>query len=197
MLKTLVEEKNRRSAPVKVVASDIEAIPLSSEQFDIVMANHVLYHVTNIDKGAHELSRMMKSDGIFLATTNSDNVEVTIVKLHYQALQALGVDFEPEAPSPFSMENGGAYLERAFQEVAVYYFEDTTIYDNADEFVNMYLSIGRYRNFIARGDIDQSIKEALPRVYRDLVQEIIDREGKLVTPVLMGAFVCTRPRRSS
>ena len=193
MLSMVHDESKRRNAPVKFCAGEIEALPFQPGRFDLVMANHVLYHLSSMATGLRELARLMKPQGYFLATTNSENIRVTIIELHYQALRLLGVSYEPEPPSSFSMESGAQHLSHVFREVNVFYFEDASVYQNVNDFVNMYLNIGRYRNFLAREDIPQATKEELPGVYKQLVQEIFDREGELRIPVLMGAFVCQKP----
>jgi ubiquinone/menaquinone biosynthesis C-methylase UbiE len=196
MLRTLLDEAERREIAVPVCAGDIEQLPFPAEAFDLVLANHVLYDVPDLARGVRELERVTRRDGCLLATTNSELVRVTIIELHYQALDALGVQYEPEPPSPFSMENGREQLRRGFRNVEAFIFEDSSVYPDADTFVEQYMTTGRYRNMLLREDVPAEKKAALPRVYRALVQDIIDQEGRLVVPVLMGAFVCTQPKQA-
>src|SRR3954451_8585993 len=94
MLLTLREEAERRGLhprqPRECQAS-IEALPFQSHGFDFAVAGHVLYHLHDITRGAHELARVLRPDGTLLATTNADDVNVLILNLHYQALQELGI----------------------------------------------------------------------------------------------------------
>ena len=194
MLDIALAEAHQKNKPIKPCLSDAEALPFQSSRFDVIMANHMLYHLQDIRAGLRELGRVMKQDGYFLATTNSEKIRVTIIELHYEALANLGVAFEPEPPSPFSMENGQEYLTETFYNVKAFYFEDSSVYHNPDDFVKLYLATGRYRNFIARKDISPQLKAKLPKVYEQLVQDIIAQEGQLVVPALMGAFVCSKPK---
>jgi ubiquinone/menaquinone biosynthesis C-methylase UbiE len=190
MLRLVHEEAQTRRSVVKTCCCDTERLPFRAAAFDVVMANHMLYHVTNIRHGLRELARVLAPGGYLLATTNSERVAVPIIELHYQALAAAGVAFEPEGRSAFSMESGKPLMQEVFRDVAAHYFEDMTEYATAEEFVQLYMTTGRYRNFIARADVPQATKDRALDAYRRLTQDIIDREGKLSVPTLMGAFVC-------
>lgn len=193
MLNTAQEEASQRAASIHLDVCNIEALPFRSRSFDIVMANHVLYHLQNIPRGVKELARVVKPDGRLLATTNSDKITATIVALHYQALSALAIPFMPEPPSSFSMENGGELLAAQFRHVEQHYYEDEELTDNAAEIRATYETIGRYRNLLFRDDIPEKAKQELPLIVEQLAQEVIDREGALRSPSLMGVFVCADP----
>ncbi|MBZ0299123.1 MAG: class I SAM-dependent methyltransferase [Anaerolineae bacterium] len=193
MLHTAFEEAARRTISLKVSRCNLEALPFASRQFDIVMANKVLYHLQDIPRGVEELARVVNRSGVVMATTNSEKITATIIALHYQALETLGVPFTPEAPSPFSMENGGELLAARFRQVARHYYEAETLIRDAGEVRALYETIGRYRNLLPRDDISTEAKQALPVVVEKLAQNVIDREGVLRSPELMGAFVCSDP----
>lgn len=192
MLHTAFEEAHQRTIRLKAAACNIETLPFPDQHFDIVLANKVLYHLQDIPRGIRELARIIKPGGVLLATTNSDKIVATLIALHYEALQTLNIAFVPEAPSPFSMENGGALLAEQFETVEQHYYSDETLIENAAEIRAAYETIGRYRNLLARDDIAEATKQALPAVVEQLAQTIIDRDGVLKSPALMGAFVCRR-----
>jgi ubiquinone/menaquinone biosynthesis C-methylase UbiE len=193
MVQTASGEASQRGKPTTFCVADIQRLPFKSGAFDGALANHVLYHLPDLGRGARELARVLAPGGWLLATTNSDRINPTIIEMHYRALDTLGVPYAPEGASPFSMENGGAYLETAFHSVERFYFEDETRYYTPDDFVGTYLSTGRYRSILERDDVNNEIRRELPRVVERLVQEAIAKEGFLRSPILMGAFVCTNP----
>jgi SAM-dependent methyltransferase len=41
--------------------------------FDIIIANHVLYHISDVEKSLSEVSRVLNNTGIFFATTIGKN----------------------------------------------------------------------------------------------------------------------------
>jgi len=193
MLQTAADEAARRSHLSSFVTADIQALPLPARHFDGVMANHVLYHLSDIQAGVRELARVVKEDGWLLATTNSDDIRVPVLEFHYAALDKLGIDYVREARSPFSMENGKEILGRSFKKVDRIYFEDETLHGSADEFLARYMTIGRYRNLVAQKDIDPDKKRQLPVLVRQQAEDEIRKQGELRSPVRMGAFVCREP----
>ena len=48
---------------------DIQDIPFPDNSFDIIIANHMLYHVPDLTKALSEVNRTLKPNGIFYATT--------------------------------------------------------------------------------------------------------------------------------
>ena len=101
MLQTAAREAARRSHCPKFTAADIHKLPFHAGCFDGVMANHVLYHLSDIRVGIRELARVVKQVGWLLATTNSDEVSVPVLEFHYAALDELEVDYtrDPVPPS--------------------------------------------------------------------------------------------------
>ena len=194
MIETSAEEAERRWHRPGFASADIQALPFATSCFDIAMANHVLYHLTDIHAGVLELARVLKENGSFLATTNSDEVSVPVLEFHYAALDKLGIHYESQARSPFSMENGAEILASGFNEVKASYFEDETCYSGAEQFLASYKTIGRYRNLLARKDIDADRKQQLPDLVLQQAEEAVRKKGELRSPVRMGAFVCRGPK---
>jgi len=195
MLVTAAEEAKLRCHRPKITCAGIQALPFPAGFFDGVMANHVLYHLTNIVEGVRELARVLNEGGWLLATTNSDDVDVPVLAFHYSALDKLGIDYEREARSSFSMENGGEALSEGFRVIDRTYFEDETCYSTAEDFLASYKTIGRYRNLFAREDIDADKKRQLPILVHQQAEAVIRKKGVLRSPVRMGAFVCREPKR--
>lgn len=193
MLQTASQEALQRGNVPFFVVSSIEALPFQTNLFTGVMANHVLYHLNDISQGVYELSRVVRQNGWLIATTNSDKIQVPVIELHYRALDQLGIAYILEGPSPFSMESGDTILRQWFGQVERFYFEDEVRYGDANEFIRQYVTMGRYRNILARDDVEIAVKQRLPEVVRELAQGIIQEQGILRSPVLMGAFVCTEP----
>ena len=194
MIETAAEEAVRRRHHPGFASADIQALPFATGFFEIAMANHVLYHLTDLHVGVRELARVLKEDGCLLATTNSDNVNVPVLEFHYTALDKLGIHYESQDRSPFSKENGAEILASGFKEVKTFYFEDETCYSGAEEFLESYKTIGRYRNLLARKDIDADRKQQLPDLVFQQAEEVVRKKGELRSPVRMGAFVCRGPK---
>lgn len=195
MLQTAREEALRRKQRVKFIPGSIEALPMRSSAVDLSIAGHVLYHLSNIHLGIHELARVIRDDGYALVTTNSDKINPLVVDLHYRSLETLGIPYVPEPPSRFSLENGGEYLSSAFKVVEARYFEDSSTFQDVPTFLEGYVTIGRYRMLIDDQGIPLEKRQRLAKEVRRQAERFLEAKGALRSPVLMGAFVCREPIR--
>lgn len=187
-------EAARRRQPVRACAAGIEALPFAARTFDLVIAAHVLYHLSDIPAGLRELSRVMRPGARLLATTNSDAIRPLVIEMHERALAALDIPFDPEGPSTFSLENAQACLQACFADVQRHDFADTATYESAADFRALYCTLGRNHDTMERKDLSAEVKQRLAPTFERLAAGIAAHEGVLRTPILMGAFVCARPR---
>jgi ubiquinone/menaquinone biosynthesis C-methylase UbiE len=51
---------------------DVQALPFPNHTFDLVIANHMLYHVPDLPRAVGELARMLKPGGTLCAATNGE-----------------------------------------------------------------------------------------------------------------------------
>ena len=193
MVQSAVQEGDKRGRRPHYVNAGIEALPFPAQQFDGVMANFVLYHVEPLVQGVRELARVLKPDGWLLVAAHGV-MKVLILELHFQALNRLGIHYEREETNPFNLDNGVAILGNSFGQIERYEFVDEQIYPNAEAFTQSYLTIGGYRSLIARSDISDEAKTALPYIFCELAEQVADERGAIHVPVLMGALICTKPR---
>ncbi|MBT3321973.1 MAG: class I SAM-dependent methyltransferase [Anaerolineae bacterium] len=100
---------------------DAQSIPFDDETFDIVIANHMLYHVPDRPKALAEIRRVLKSDGIFIAATSGENHLAEINKW----LKAISPDpdFIPFR-NPFTLDNGLEQLKPYFSPIEIMRYED-------------------------------------------------------------------------
>jgi ubiquinone/menaquinone biosynthesis C-methylase UbiE len=101
--------------------SDVQRLPLPSALFDRLIANHMLYHVPDIQAALHEFKRCLKPGQPLFAATNG--------RAHMAELDQLLKDFEPgytlalRAVERFALENAREQLERVFASVEVLPFD--------------------------------------------------------------------------
>jgi ubiquinone/menaquinone biosynthesis C-methylase UbiE len=93
--------------------ADIQELPFASGAFDSVIANHMLYHVPDLDRAFAEVARVLRTGGIVIATTNG-----------LDHLRELRTHSEQWSRS-FALENGAPQLERFFRDVEVERFPDS------------------------------------------------------------------------
>lgn len=100
---------------------DAEALPFPDQSFDAVVANHMLYHITDRERALHEIYRVLRPAGQLYAATNGQG--------HLQELRDLVGRFYPDLSmtnpaSEFGLENGKAQLFSHFPRVTVHRRED-------------------------------------------------------------------------
>ena len=93
-------------------AADIQDIPFSDGQFDIIIANMMLYHVPDLSKGLQEVHRVLKENGTFYCATYGENG----IKEH---IELLFDDFPISSiyNYNFTLQNGKEKLKRYFPNV--------------------------------------------------------------------------------
>ena len=118
-----------RERGVRAFVADVQALPFPDRSFDVVVANAVLYHVPDLDKGLAEIARVLTDDGAFVATTFDGG--------RFPELFALA-GVEPPV-IPFRADNGAGILLRGFGEVEARIATHALVFPNADE-VRTYLA---------------------------------------------------------
>jgi SAM-dependent methyltransferase len=118
---------------------DAQSIPYESDHFNIIIANHCLYHVPDRSKALSEIRRALKPGGRFYATTVGMN--------HMKELPDLVARFDPgesiflsNKDIPFTMENGAEQLKPFFSEVQMRRYPDELRVTDVDVLVDYALS---------------------------------------------------------
>ena len=95
---------------VEAEVADIQALPFADETFDVAVANWVLYHVEDLDRGLSELARVLRPGGSLVAGTQGRGHLLNVWKL-------LGDPWQQELS--FDDVNGVDALRRHFASVEV------------------------------------------------------------------------------
>jgi SAM-dependent methyltransferase len=59
-----------RARGVDAVVGDVQALPFADSEFDVVVANFMLYHVPDVGRALSELARVLRPHGKLVAATN-------------------------------------------------------------------------------------------------------------------------------
>lgn len=122
------------------VNSDAQHLPMPNQSCDIVVANHMLYHVPDIDTALGEIKRILRNNGVLCAATNGNS--------HMQEVHELMARFFPEYPIPsiqmkrFGLENGSEFLSRHFKKVEMKKFNANLKVTNAQDLIKYIKSMG-------------------------------------------------------
>lgn len=141
------------SAPIYYMAFDAQAIPFLSSNFDMVIANHMLYHIPNRSRALSEIHRVLKPRGRLLAATNGIG--------HMKEIRQLLIHLEPNIAdqtfyafgvNEFTTENGTSQLERWFSNIHIIPYEDSLEVTEAEPLLEYILSMntGFKKNYGSR-----------------------------------------------
>lgn len=180
---------------IKRVGGDAQALPFEDASFDVVLANHMLFHVPEIARAIIEIHRILKPDGVLIAATNSIGSMPEIQALFRRAIMLLGTPgrtayTQPPPPShtSFSLENGTVQLARSFYAVVRHDLPGALIFDRPEPilaFIDSWRSL-REPNLPAEIQWDD-----LMQLMRDQIVRVINHFGELSVSKLSGAFVAT------
>jgi SAM-dependent methyltransferase len=146
-------------AAIRAVSADAQALPFADASFDLVVANHMLYHVPDRPRAFAEIGRVLRPGGRFYAATNGGRHMREIYAL---ATGELPGEAEPRETLGFSLENGAAQLAPFFAEVALARYDDALVVTEAEPLLAYIRSIA---HLDAAGDarLAATIAELLAR----------------------------------
>jgi ubiquinone/menaquinone biosynthesis C-methylase UbiE len=160
-------------------AVDAQCIPYPAGTFDLVLANHMLYHVPDQAQALAEVRRVLRPGKRFVAATNGQS--------HMQELTKLVNEFDPAiytmsnaVVERFSLENGAEVLGRFFSDVRMQRYEDALHVTEAEPLVNYVLSMTRAQ---ANG------KDWSER-FTTFVEQRLAQHGAIHITKSSGIFIC-------
>lgn len=152
---------------------DIMDIPYEDGDFDVVIANYMLYHVPDIDKALSEVNRVLRKGGYFYAGTSGEKgIMETIVD--WLGLGKVYVN-------TFSLENGGDRLKNYFPEVEIQRYHDSLEVTDIDDLMD----------YIYSGITFNKVCTLTEREVRDILESHMEN-GIIKLPKDPGMFVCKK-----
>ena len=151
---------------------DAQDVPFEDDTFDCVVANHMLYHVPDLDKGIAEIRRVLKPGGKLYAVTNGEKhmleLEAFIVE---QFAKPLGVEFEVNTTLSFRLETGSDRLSNHFAHVELEVLPNNALkVTEAEPFMAYIFSMNRWQTLLdeAGQDAGTLVRAAHEEVERRL-----------------------------
>jgi ubiquinone/menaquinone biosynthesis C-methylase UbiE len=158
---------------------DAQAVPFPEGTFDAVIANHMLYHVPDMQRAFAEVRRTLKLEGRFFAATNGAD--------HMHEIKELVHRVDPQATYSgmdlaFRLENGAKLLGPYFSSITIDRYEDALNVTEVEPLAAYILSMTTLRGIT----MDVVRRENL---YRLLEQEIA-RLGAIHITKSACLFIC-------
>jgi len=177
---------------VTLVNADAMGLPLPDACCDVLLANHMLYHVPQLERALAEFRRVLRPGGYLVAATNSRDSMEALIREMAAACQALGYPWEippSAARTRFTLENGAALIEPFFPQVEQDTFESALIFPAAVPAV-AYVHSTRH---VYAPQLPQGLNwEALMAQVERQVQAVVAAQGEYRVPKTTGVFVATR-----
>lgn len=167
---------------IKVVycLMDAECLELIDEDYDIIIANHMLYHVRNKSGCIKQIKKSLKKDGTFFCST--------VGQSHMKELHELVRRFESRIEIPlegliidFTLENGKKLLEKYFSNIVCEVHENNLLVDDVEAIYNYVYSYPGNAPCI----LDQRGEE-----FRTLLKSEMEKEGVIFIQKSTGMFIC-------
>ena len=156
---------------------DAQNITFPDKTFDIVIANHMLYHLPDLSKGLAEIKRVLKADGKLVAATNGPK--------HLGELYELLNEFGPNTyfqhqPLTFNLENGEKLLREHFPTIESHRYESHLRITDIEPLM------AYYRSIITMGiQFDQLNQEE----YAAFLQNKLEKDGQILIQKDQGLFI--------
>ncbi len=177
-------KNNLKDMPFKFNFRNINAeeIPYEDESFDVIIAEHMIYFITDIEKALKEIKRVLKEDGVLYATTNSKNT--------MKELNMLCEKFAPKTnfskniyADRFDLENGKELLNKYFNKVELKILEGKIVVDKAEPVVS-------YKASTIQGE--EILKGNKYNEFKEFVEEYLKDNENIKITTEAGMFICKK-----
>lgn len=156
MLKDARKMLGENAGRFKFKQADAQSIPFEDESFDVVIANHMLYHVPDIDRAFSEIYRVLRHAGLLYASTVGKNhmAEMREIAARFgsQDITVKSWDYTKK----FQLENGGKQLQKWFDAVELKRYEDNLIVTEPGPLIDYIFSMpGNERELFDRAKLER------------------------------------------
>jgi len=160
-----------------------ECLAVKADSVDLVTALHVMYHVRNRPAALDEVVRVMRSSGVFAAST--------IGRDHLAELRQIVGRFAPMQsdgflPSEFSLEQAAEELQRYFERVSLEVYPDSLMVTDAKALMD----------YIQTTPMGESLDTAQAEPIAAELEATIRSYGAFRITSRTGVLVCARPAKN-
>jgi len=161
------------------ILADAQSLPFLDESKEIIIANHMLYHVPDRARAIAEFARVLSPEGTLVASTNGMD--------HMKELTALAERVcaggeQANVATHFGLENGEEQLKSHFSSITQHIYEDALMVTEAAPLVDYIRSFG--------GNEKMGEEEA-EELFALISEEIKDKGAFRVTKST-GLFICRK-----
>ncbi len=155
---------------------DIQEIPFSDNDFDVVIANMMLYHLPDLSRRLQEVHRVLKESGSFYCATYGENGMMEHIELLFDDFPICSA-----YNYNFTLQNGKEKLKKYFAGIEKHLYEDSLEVTNVDDMIDYIYSLPSFSDV-----------QDFPRDTLRSVLEANMRDGVLRVPKEYGMFIARK-----
>ncbi len=177
---------------VVLLNADAADLPLPDRCCDVVLANHMLYHVPQIERAIAEARRVLRPGGRLLAATNGRRAMQSFADEIEAACRVLGCEIEiPDSPVRvrFNLQNGRPLVGSIFSQVEMDQLESALVFPAAEPAVAF---INSMRHLYASVLPDSVTWDMMLQQVGRQIQAVVAERGEYRVPKTSGVFLATR-----
>ena len=186
--------RNHPAGLDKLSIANALRLPFADASFDVVMANHMLYHVQDVEAAIQEIQRVMKPDGLIVIATNSVGTMPELQVLMRRAIVLLTRRGPtqvrvPSLPSDhFALENGTRILSRYFFAVVRHDLPSALVFPEVEPAINYLESTRDLREAQLPEDV---VWEDVMMIMRQQINQLIKHLGELMITKQAGVLIAS------
>ena len=161
---------------------DCNEIPYREAEFDLVIANHVLFYCEDIPQVLSECKRVLRPNGQFLCSTYGRNhmKEITELVQRFNKDIVLSADCLYEH---FGLENGAEILRAFFPDTEEHIYKDAIEIDEPEPLISYILS--------CHGNQNEYLYPR-QREFKEFLEKKIQKHGGIAITKEAGVFICRK-----
>ena len=171
---------------------DAMTLPLPDDSADVILANHMIYHIPDQKKGVAEFRRVLKPSGKMTAVTNADSSMNELKKLRTAAMRRIqpdAVSIERNMVSTnFKLETGDQVLKTAFATVEKRVLESWLVFPDPQPVIDY---IASSRDWWEQVFGDQMSWDQYEAALNEILVEHFESNATFRVNKRSGVFICS------
>ncbi|MGX8832923.1 MerR family transcriptional regulator [Amedibacillus sp. YH-ame6] len=161
---------------------DAQKIPFKNGYFDAVVANHMMFYLTDISKGIEEISRVLKKGGKFYCSTYGKNHMKEIGELVKEFDERIALS-DTSLYERFGLDNGINYLGEYFRSIKKVTYDDNLIVTDAQALFDYIISCHGNQLELLSNRLDE---------FKKFIENKLNREKGFYITKDAGLYICEK-----